>query len=79
MKDKTKDAILEVLYKVEGNDTLVENALAKICAIVDEERKDEVVLFEFKDRAVHEVHVSGYKCPITIHGPSEIVFRARGE
>ncbi len=48
MTDKTKEAIDIILRKAyDGDDWQTrEQALAKICAIVDEERKGEVVLFD---------------------------------
>ena len=57
MTDKTKEAIAEVLEDYQcGRVELTGQALAKICAIVDEERGREVVLWGGK-----MVEDSGFK------------------
>jgi len=49
MEDKTKNEIMEVLLERLWDDSPISEALAKICAIVDEERKGEVVVAHFTE------------------------------
>ena len=89
MTDKTKGEIRHLLVHVLHADVRVDNALAKICAIVDEERKGEVVLGEgvfnhdasvcelTVSRSWHEVFNCGFD---EIHGKKgRLIFQPEGE
>ena len=89
MEAKTKDAIAGVMNVYADNGMEESEALAKICAIVDEERKVEVVLGEgvfnhdasvcelTVSRSWHEVFNCGFD---EIHGKKgRLIFVPEGE
>lgn len=85
MTDKAKEAIDDVLHDIDHGNITIGEARAKICAIVDDERKGEVVLgivepYSYCHQVcIPEIDITTNELSSVIGKRGELVFRPREE